>query len=77
MSKLTGLGVLAVREYQRLLDSNFEMLQCEPEERTEVDVAIKKVVREVQKGITKFIDILDMGDEHEGSTKLKGFYGKF
>ena len=53
------------------------MLQCEPEERTEVDVAIKKVVREVQKGITKFIDILDMGDEHEGSTKLKGFYGKF
>ena len=41
------------------------MLQCEPEERNEVDIAIKKITREMQKGFNHFLDMLDIGDDHD------------
>lgn len=55
------------------------MLQTEPEERSEVDAAIKKITREVQKGVNKFMDMLDMGDssKYNLSESSKGLHGEF
>ena len=66
-SRLVSLGFISVREYQRCLDGSFKMLQWEPEERNEVDIAIKKITREMQKGFNHFLDMLDIGDDHDFS----------
>lgn len=50
-------------------------MQCEPEERAEVDATIKKVLREIQKGFAKFVDMLDLGNNDDNGANLKGFYG--
>lgn len=62
VSRLSTIGVAGVREYQRCIENTLKMLQVEPEERKEVDVALKRISREVNRRVNKFLDMLDITD---------------
>jgi hypothetical protein len=62
VSRLSTIGISGVREYQRCIENTLKMLQVEPEERKEVDTALKRISREVNRRVNKFLDLLDMTD---------------
>jgi len=38
------------------------MLQVDPDERNEIDSALKKISREINNATNRFLDVLDMGE---------------